>query len=142
MLATSTGTTGRLFEWSVLGAGLATPSCEYMPFRGAMNLARRLAAWDPIDPEPRQASDLHAYVCESLDVGVDEVRFYSALGTVLDTFHGVDGWFEWRGRVVTIDLTANEHKDRCRADVMIRPEHLDDDGGKEIAILIASFFRL
>ena len=141
--AMMTGLTGRLFEWSVLGRELVTPLSlrGYMSYQKAMALARRLASWDPTDPEPQMANTLHFYVCEALGVECySEVRFYSALGTPLDLFHGVDCWIEVRGRVVTIDLTANGHKDYHKADVVVHPEDLED-GGKGIARRIASFLQ-
>ena len=136
-----TGLTGRLFEWSLLGRAPATPTHEYMPFQEAMALARRLCPWDPTDPEPRQANDLHFHVCRAL--GVDDfsrVRVFSALGTPLDRFHGVDFWVEFGDGVVTIDLTANKSKNRHKADVVVHPEELED-GGKALAAHIAALLQ-
>ena len=139
--APMTGVTGGLFQWSVLGRELATTVRGYMPFQKAMTLARRLAVWDPTDPEPNMANTLHFHVCETL--GVEDyslVRFYSALGTPLDWFHGVDCWIEFDGRVVTIDLTINGYKNCHKADVVIHPEDLED-GGRNIAARIVAFLR-
>lgn len=141
--ATMTGLTGRLFEWSVLGNPLATPENlrGYMPYNRAMTLAKNLAVWDPTDPAPRQANNLHFYVCEALGVeDYSQVRFYSALGTPLDFYHGVDCWVEFGGRVVTIDLTANIHKDHHKADVVVHPEDLEDEG-KRLASYIANLLQ-
>ena len=140
---TMTGLTGRLFEWSVLGKALTTPEnlLGYLPFKKAMALAKKLTCWNPTDPEPRQANNLHFYVCEALKVeDYSKVRFYSALGTPLDFFHGVDCWIEYDSRVVTIDLTANGHKDYHKADVVVHPEDLED-GGERIAEYIAAFLK-
>ena len=140
--ATMTGTTGRLFEWEVLGRALTIPSGQgYLPYREAMALARRHPAWDPSDPDPRPANDLHFWLCEELGVeDFSRVRLYSALGTPFDIFHGVDLWVEVDGQVVTIDLTANENKDYHKADVVVHPEDLED-GGKALAANIASLLR-
>jgi len=135
-MTTSNGLTGNLFEWSVLGRALAIPSVpaqSYLPYTRAMAVAREHPAWDPTDPDPRQANDLHAWVCEGLGVeDYSQVCFYSALGTPLDRFHGVDCWFEVGGRVVTIDLTTDPSKERYKADVVLHPEDLED-GGKAVA---------
>src|SRR3990167_10601589 len=124
---TRSGYTGRLFEEEVL------LRCHfswkgYVPFRESVRLVEANQPWDPADPSTRGASDLHTQVAMALELeDWGELRLFSALKTPLDVFHGIDAFFEWRGRVVTLDLTSNQKKDEYKADLMIRPEDSDDD---------------
>lgn len=52
------------------------------------------------------------------------VPFYTAVGSALDIHHGIDGWFEFRGEVVTIDVTMNPEKMVAKADLVIHPDDL------------------
>ena len=40
------------------------------------------------------------------------IRFYECIGTIADYFHGIDCFFHWKGRSVTIDLCLNPEKKR------------------------------
>lgn len=121
------GYTGRLFEEEVLGTLHIVWSRErYVPFVEALRLAKVNQSWDPSDPSLRVANDLHAEV--ALALGLDdwrELRLFSAVNSPLDFFHGVDGWFEFRGRVVTMDVTVNRRKLSAKADLVIRPDDLE-----------------
>ncbi len=64
------------------------------------------------------------------------VPFYPATGSALDFHHGVDGFFEYRGEVVTIDVTMNPEKSVGKADVVIYP-----DDFKNIPVLAARIGR-
>lgn len=44
----------------------------------------------------------------------------------MDVFHGVDGFFEFHGIVVTIDVTTNPNKDSGKADVIVHPDDLEN----------------
>ena len=134
----SNGMTGKLFEWEVLGPCLVTVS-GYLPYMDAMALAREFQPWDPTDPENRAGSDLHANV--ALALGLDdwfELSLYTAVNSPLDLFHGVDGWFEFNGRIVTLDLTRNPTKTSSNADIIIQESELDDlvSLGKRIANML------
>jgi hypothetical protein len=72
---------------------------------------------------PEQASLLRDAV--SREVG-GNVRFYTAVGSTLDIKHGIDGFFEFAGIVVAIDVTLNREKDVGKADIVVRGEDLDD----------------
>ena len=54
------------------------------------------------------------------------VNFFTAVGTPLDRFHGIDGFFEFCGVVATIDLTLNPHKDSGKADMVVHRDDLGD----------------
>lgn len=95
---------------------------EHMAYRESMRWvkAHQPKGWDPTDPSPRFANDLHASVAEAL--GLDdysELRFYTAVGSPLDYFHGVDGFFEYRGKIVTIDVTVDPGKLTAKADLVV-----------------------
>lgn len=117
------GLTGRLFEAEVLGEIMVVArSREYRSYTAALAEVRQAQPWEPTDPRPRLASDLHASVCEALGVeNYSEVALYTAVGSALDFFHGVDAFVEWRGEIVTIDLTVNPYKVRHKADVIVGP---------------------
>jgi len=105
----------------------------YLPYGVAQKLIREFYPEDPTNPTKEFARDLRLAICEELGLDGDDadaVRFYSALGTPLDHFHGVDAWVEidldhaTQGRLhaqVTLDVTKREDKaeDGHKADVMV-----------------------
>jgi hypothetical protein len=98
----------------------------YMKYRESMAWAinNQPDGWDPSDPPLREANDLHsrvALVIEEIrgeEFDWSELKLYTSLHTPLDYYHGVDGFFEFGGRVATIDVTMNPNK----VDEMIDPE--------------------
>lgn len=54
------------------------------------------------------------------------VRFFTAVGTPLDYQHGIDGWFEQDGVIVTLDVSMRE-KESLKADVLLVAS-MDEDG--------------
>ncbi len=54
------------------------------------------------------------------------VQFYTAVGTALDVHQGVDGFFEFNGVVVTIDLTMNPEKVIAKADFVVQKSDLEN----------------
>lgn len=65
-----------------------------------------------------------------------KIKFFTAVGSALDLYHGVDGWFEFNGEVVTIDITRNLEKVFAKADIVIQPEDL-----KNVPLLAARIAR-
>ncbi len=125
--------TGRLFEEEFFGI-CSGYSIGYMSYRRAMDAAKRSqpVGWDPKDPPTETANNFHARVCLALEkiTGLEEwseVELWSAIGSALDRFHGIDGWFQFRGRVVTIDLTLDPQKESGRADFVLHPEDLESN---------------
>jgi hypothetical protein len=133
--------TGRLLEAEVFGTITVAWKGEmkYVPYKEALNFCRshQPKGWDPIDPSTRTGSNLYASVAMGMerfigDFDWEELKFFSAIGSPLDVFHGVDGWFEFRGIVVTVDLTANVHKaNGYKANVILLYE---EDDGREITL--------
>lgn len=120
--------TGELLQHETLGEPLhpdaETGELEYLPYRTAMSVVREMQPFDPTDPTPSFANDLHATVAEKLGLtDYSTLRFYTALGTSLDRHHGVDGFFEWDApeggtAVVTLDITLRD-KGAYKADVLL-----------------------
>jgi len=123
--------TGGLAEQEVFGKieylakDFRKPEGKYLSYNEAKKIAKQNQPYDPTDPEPDFANGLHATVAEKL--GLDDYQdlgFYTAVGSVLDYLHGVDGFFEYKTKdkgaiVVTMDITINPRKDSCKADVLI-----------------------
>jgi hypothetical protein len=132
----SSGITGHLLEAEVFGDVIVAWSgtMEYVPYRQAMRRCRehQPKSWDPTDPSTRAGSDLYASVALMLEAFVGqfdwgELKLFSSIGSPLDFFHGVDGWFEFRGRIVTVDITANRYKEGgYKADAILLLEDGDD----------------
>lgn len=83
--------------------------------------------WNPRRPRTKLAGKLYQLVRQELG-DARGLALYSSVGTSLDFFHGTDGFFRWRGAVVTLDLTVQRSKRRYSADVLI-PHHMVANGG-------------
>lgn len=138
------GYTGRLFEEEFFAVcqGPWWDGHSYVPFRKALWLVEthQPEGWNPSEPSTRAARDLHCQVAIALDLeDFAELSLFTALHSPLDLFHGTDGVIEWRGKVVTVDLTTNPHKDSYKADIILHPEDEGDDwreAGVKIARLL------
>jgi hypothetical protein len=112
------GYTGHLFEEETLGKCLATHR-GHLKWHEAMEVVRK--------NQPRVKTPVAA----ALEAGVRKetgvpVVFYTAVRSTLDRKHSVDAFFEFRGVVVTIDLTMNDDKDVCKADLLVAKEEIDN----------------
>jgi hypothetical protein len=134
--------TGRLLESIVFGKTTVAWEGEmrYLPYKEAFTFCKehQPCGWNPTDPPTRAGSNLYASIALKLEETIGEfdwekeLRFFSAIGSPLDVFHGIDGWFEFQGRVVTFDLTANTAKaDGYKAKVILLYE---DDDNSEITL--------
>jgi hypothetical protein len=136
--------TGKLGESELLGntERERLGELKYRPYKTAVEIAKRVqrgssdseSAISPSDPETPFANNLHATIAENLNLdNYEHLGYYSALGTELDRFHGVDAFFELRvvGRRdplrVTVDLTFNPHKDEYKADIILFVDEDDLD---------------
>jgi hypothetical protein len=95
----------------------------------AIELIRKFSESDPRNPSKPFAKELRMAVIEELGLeeseDMDRVKFFSAVGTPLDHFHGVDAWVEFdsgRGgpRMVTLDVTLNTEKETHKADIIVQ----------------------
>ncbi len=119
----STVQAGKFFESAVFKKCTGETSDKYMSYKDSMDWVRKhQPKKDLRNPEAvdsPQFSKLKLEISAKLPK-VDEVlKFYTAIGSVLDTMHGIDGFFELGNSIVTVDLTLNERKEVAKADVVI-----------------------
>ncbi len=116
-----TGETGGLFEERVLGVcAVVARRGDYLPYDAAMEVV--LTARQP----PIRTPTVTRILRELRILLGETIQFRSALGSVLDYMHGVDGVFVFDGVTVTIDVTKNTAKDATKADVLVCEEDLGD----------------
>lgn len=122
---------------------------DYLPYKKALELAKR---FQPLNPETGKPQDptnpwkafpreLRLAIGEKLgiiedDEAMDRLRYYTAVGSPLDAFHGVDAMIELEGKApkeesrrVTFDVTLKsepEAKEGAKADVVVRELHDED----------------
>lgn len=131
---------GRLNERDVFGEFKMTDEAKkafrsaaeergYIAYSKVIDLIRRFPSEDPTNPQKPFAKELRMAVIEALDLEDEEdmarIRFYSAVGTALDIFHGIDGWIELQLEegppvLVTLDVTLNTQKLEHKADIIIQ----------------------
>lgn len=127
------GHTGHLFEHQVLGPCLWQED-GYLPFKKALEQVKRSQSGEPHRPSSRIARTLHRQVALALGVGEwNELSFYTAVGSPLDYYHGIDAFLEWQGCMVTIDVTMNPDKTSGKADLIFH----DGDDIDAFALLVA-----
>jgi hypothetical protein len=118
---------GDVFQTEVLGRCKA-------PFKGHMQW--REAAEQVRKHQPAKKTQIVEALEREFEQNGLPVVFYTAVGSALDYFHGVDGYFEFRGVVVTIDVTINSEKTSAKADLVVHPDDL-----KNIRVLAARIGR-
>lgn len=72
----------------------------------------------------RKTSTVVALECAFENALGMPVRFYTAVGSALDFYYGIDAFIEFNGQIVTIDLTMNDEKVCGRADVIVHKNDL------------------
>lgn len=144
--------TGNIFEWQFIGE-VDTTNREYqkelfrlqeeaaqkgatnrhIPYDKAMELARKFQPFDPTHPNKPFARDIRISLLDLMinkklitnsEEDQDRVKFYTAVKTPLDLFHGVDAFIEYKDidnkrYPVTLDLTLTKSKRVYRSDVVI-----------------------
>ncbi len=131
---------GRLNERDALGDFKRTPAFMrayraaanergYVNYRQSVELVEQHYEGDPTNPAKPLANELRMAVIDELgletDADMDRIKFFTAIGTPLDHFHGVDAWIEFVPEVgpprrVTIDVTLNPNKETHKADVIVQ----------------------
>lgn len=102
---------------------------EYVPFQEAVLWVKEHQP-APQD-RPRIASNLRKMVAELASDMNNPVKFFTAVGTPLDRYHGVDAFLEQRGRIVTVDISQKE-KEFTKADVLLVAS-IDPEGRVSVA---------
>lgn len=126
----------------------------YITRERAIELIRQYTKEDPTNPSKPFAKELRLAVIDQLgledDEDLDRIRFYSAVGTPLDVFHGVDGWIEFCSEtgfpiMVTLDVTKDpervvEKKEQGKVDLIIleMPDPSEDEKGFMNAVDISA----
>ena len=128
------GYTGKIAESEVLGE-TAKPEQEkemdlesYVTYGQAVDLVQDFQPFqDSTDPyEKRFPQDVHATLADFLGLeDFSQLRYYTAIGSPLDHFHGVDAFFELdlgngESVRVTLDMTQNPNKQDYKADVVFQ----------------------
>lgn len=101
----------------------------YIPFGQALEFVKQHQP-NPLE-RSRAVRDLRAKVAESCLDTRTPVRFFTAVGTPLDIYHGVDAFFEQGGRIATVDVSLRE-KEYGKADVLLLAT-LDEEGKVSIS---------
>src|SRR3989344_3568712 len=119
------GREGTEFEWDIFGAVDAknpeyqkelekvTKPNGFVFFRDALKLVKKFQPGDPKNPERGFARDLRIEIIDQLGLteekDMDKVKFYTAIGSPLDKWHSIDGFFEieeTNGQIIRITLDA------------------------------------
>lgn len=148
---------GRMYEADLLGdfkptkefvAKLRAIRTEtgYVERGKILDLIRRHPSEDPTNPGKPFAYELRLATAEAMgledDADLDRLKFYTAVGTPADVFHGIDAWIEFESKrgndsvIVTLDATKNPNKEEAKADLVI-PE-IPDPSEDEDAFLKAA----
>lgn len=71
------------------------------------------------DTKSQVIKDLQTKIATLCNLHPHQVRFYTAVGTPLDTKYGVDACFEANGKIATIDVSLAD-KETVRADCLLK----------------------
>lgn len=116
------GVTGGIVEEELFGKSnferithIDSTDFGYIPYRKVMSMLKDMQPFDPSEPEPDFAYTVHSIVYDSLGIDASDLKFYTAVKSPFDFFHGVDGWFEinkdGKKTLVTVDVTLNFNKE-------------------------------
>lgn len=127
---------GKLIEQELLGSvkkeklefgRLHEIEAEYLGYRPSLDYVKSHQRGDPFNPKRFFPKSLLEGLRTSSffdSLNIEQIAFYTAVDSVLDKFHGVDAFFEYKIKEggtlrVTIDVTTNPNKDKHRADVIL-----------------------
>lgn len=69
------------------------------------------------------------------------LEFYVAIGSALDVYHGIDMFFQIKGRIVTLDLTLRASKEGAKADFLLTADMIEKDQIEQLGKTIADTFN-
>jgi hypothetical protein len=144
--------------YSVILGAYEKDKVPYLPFWKAVELVKKLQPSDPTNPAKGFLKDLRLEVIDTLlnfssekikenpkiknfqvNLGSDEdrVKIFTAVGSPLDIYHGVDGFIEFEGKngkkqIVTFDVSLDKLKmnKQPRANIILIGEVPDPTRGK------------
>ena len=116
---------------------------EYLPFSKSVLLVKRNQERGHKSRCPRTPFLKAMYNCIApmLRKGRSKLRVFVALGSSLDIFHGVDCFFDYEGKIVTVDVTISSWKERYKADVLITLEDIQRNEHYRKARFIAQLLQ-
>jgi len=135
------GYTGRIFEREVLGECRVRAHGK-MGFYASLKEVMRGQPSNTFEPMG-ETDRFYTAVCGQMRrKGLNPVglQIYTAVGSSLDRFHGIDGFFSFEGIIVTVDCTINPHKDVTKARVLVTGEDFVA-GYHDVAEDIAARFK-
>ena len=169
------GREGAEFEWDIFGSvDRNNPAYQkelkkamkpngFVFYRDALNLVKKFQPGDPKNPERGFARDLRIAILDELGLteekDMDRLEFYTAVGSPLDHWHGVDSFFELRQKLgsplrATLDAMMVSEAEKIargqsvKADILVSEKelHLDDEAKleeeqKRIAKQIVAIFK-
>lgn len=142
---------GKKIHWPAIMKEKGVARDEYLPYKKSLKFVRENYPIEAL-PQTKMSQDIYDQVAEELGLDPDPVeeadlnklhdrlKFYDALDTPFDTFHGVDGFFvfiddQGQERICTFDTTLNPEKgeEDVKADVWVgeAPDHREDTTGYE-----------
>jgi hypothetical protein len=142
---------GKKIHWPAIMKEKGLDRDKYLPYKKAMKFVRENYPIEPY-PQTKMTQDIYDQVAEELGFDPDpaeeaeleklksRLKFYDALDTPFDTFHGVDGFFiytdkQGREQICTFDVTQNPEKgtEDVKADVWVgaAPDYKVDKVGYE-----------
>lgn len=106
----------------------------WIPFNDAKDLV--ISSTLPLKLKRPFANELRTEVAKKLNLDPSRVRFFSAIGTPLDLFHGTDAivrYLEENGTPIdiTLDVTKNSAKDQSKARVLVTDIEVDPQSNKQ-----------
>jgi hypothetical protein len=123
---------GHSFEREVLGLAFDDVNPRMRNFRThnfkeAIALVRGFQSdlgWNPVRPKTDLSRSIFRTVASGLPTNeAFPLGLFNAIGTELDLRWGVDCWFEFGDRLVTVDLTAGRFKRHFKADYVLSRYH-------------------
>ncbi len=147
------GQTGNLFEWQFIGeVDTANPGYRkelkklqeeaaekgktggFISREQSLELAKKFQPYDPANPHEKPfARDIRVSLIDLMIIkgliteseeDKDRIKFYTAGGTPLDKFHGIDAFLEFEDKggkkyLVTFDLSLNPNKQKYKSDIIV-----------------------
>jgi hypothetical protein len=122
------GMSGHLFEEVVLGRCKGARYCGYLKRHEAIAEVRK--------NQPAKKSEFLVALEREFERRTGEVAVaMTAVGSALDYMHGADAILEFRGEVITLDVTMNSDKTHAKADIVVHPGDVANPG--KLAVRIA-----